>query len=338
MAVTGPELAILLQNNRAEIVADWVSSLQAGEYGAYEDVPADELESACRQCLAAFIATLRTGDHGKMRRFGRREVRRRVAQGYHQSEIDQLLGACRLAATPIILRQFSDSAVDAVGALNLLQRCIDHALFEMADFYQLLAQQQAEEHLAEMEAMNRQLEEISVRDPLTSLYNRRYLEGRLEQEFERGKRHQRSVSLVLLDIDHFKRVNDTYGHPVGDIVLRAVAGLLIEGTRAIDVPGRFGGEEFLVVLPETPLSSAHQVAERLRERAALTTFHTVEKDGGANGKDGKPEAVRCTISLGVASYSGNGYATATDFLRATDDALYAAKHAGRNQVAFATAH
>lgn len=289
-------------------------------------MPIDELEASCRQCLAAFIATLRSGDHGRMRRFGHREVRRRLEQGYHESEIDQLLSACRVAATPPVLVEYGDSAVDAVEAMNLIQHCLDQAQFEMSDFYQVLAQQRAEQHLAEMEEMNRKLEEISVRDALTSLYNRRYFQDRLEQEFHRGQRHQRPVGLVMVDIDHFKRVNDTYGHQIGDEILRGVARLLMEGTRTIDIAGRYGGEEFAVILPETPLAEAHQVAERLRERVAATVLHRLVVDGV------ETEAIHCTISLGVSAYAGTGYAAPADFLRAADEALYAAKHAGRNQV------
>ena len=326
LRVTGPALAVLLQNNRQELVEDWVRALKTGAFGGYADVPVDELESSVRQCLASFIATLRSGDHGRMRRFGQREVRRRLEQGYHESEIDQLLSACRIAASPFIVREYADSAADAVAALNLLQHCIDQAQFEMSDFYQVLAQQRAQEHLAEMEAMNRQLEEISVRDALTGLYNRRYFADRLEQEFHRGQRHQRPVSLIMADIDHFKRINDTYGHPVGDEVLRGVSRLLLEQIRTIDIAGRYGGEEFALVLPETPLEDAHQVAERLRERVAATVLHRIEREGLAS------EPLQCTLSLGVASYAGTGYAAPADFLRAADDALYAAKHAGRNQV------
>jgi diguanylate cyclase (GGDEF)-like protein len=324
--VSGPALAVLLQNNRQELVADWVRTLKTGTFGGYADVPLDELESSVRQCLAAFIATLRSGDHGRMRRFGRREVRRRLAQGYHESEIDQLVCACRTAASPFIVREYAYSAAEAVDAVNLLQHCIDQAQFEMSDFYQLLAQQQAEEHVAEMEAMNRQLEEISVRDGLTSLYNRRYFQDRLEQEFHRGERHLRPVSLVMMDIDHFKRVNDTYGHPVGDEVLKGVARLLLEQTRTIDIAGRYGGEEFALVLPETPLADAQGVAERIRERVAATVLHRIEKEGV------EAELLRCTISLGVASFSGAGYTSPADFLHAADAALYAAKHGGRNRV------
>ena len=324
--VSGPALAVLLQNHTPELVEDWVRVLKGGAFGGYADVPIDELESSIKQCLAAFIATLRSGDHGRMRRFGHREVRRRLAQGYHESEIDQLLSACRIAASPLIVREYGDSAVDAVAVLNLLQHCIDQAQFEMSDFYQELAQQRAEEHLAEMEAMNRQLEEISARDALTGLYNRRYFSDRLEQEFHRGQRHQRPVSLIMVDIDHFKRVNDTYGHLVGDTVLKGVATLLLDQTRTIDIAGRYGGEEFALVLPETPLADAQRVAERLRERVAATVLHRIKKEGLED------EPLHCTVSLGVASFAGTGYDSPAAFLHAADTALYAAKNAGRNRV------
>ena len=96
LRVDGPAVAVLLQNNSQEVVTDWVRALKGGTYSGYADVPIDELESACAQCLAAFIATLKQGDHARMRRFVRREVRLRLAQGYHESEIDQMLCAVRV--------------------------------------------------------------------------------------------------------------------------------------------------------------------------------------------------------------------------------------------------
>ena len=349
--VDGPAVAVLLQNNREEVVTDWVRALKSGAYSGYADVPIDELESACAQCLAAFIATLKQGDHARMRRFVRREVRLRLAQGYHESEIDQMLCAVRVGAWPLIAAAYAADGHATAEALGLLQHCVEQACFEMSDFYQTLSLQKADEHLAEMEAMNRRLEEISVRDPLTGLYNRRYFQDRLLHEFQRGERHQRPMALIMLDIDHFKRVNDTYGHPVGDEVLRGLALVLVNQTRTIDIVCRYGGEEFAALLPETDLDAAHQVAERLREVVAHTGFHrltpgtagtagaaqSAASAGGVNDVAGSVEGdqLHCTVSVGVASYDGTQFLTAEQFVEAADKALYAAKHGGRNRVVIA---
>ncbi|MDR1996628.1 diguanylate cyclase [Azonexus sp.] len=163
------------------------------------------------------------------------------------------------------------------------------------------------------------LQEQAVRDGLTGLHNRRYLDGILEREVSRARREGSPLSLVMLDIDHFKRVNDTYGHQAGDEVLRVLAATLQADIRAEDTACRYGGEEFLVLLPNMPLTAAIERAEGWRR--AVETL-TVEHGG---------VAVTCTISLGVAAYPEHG-TTPDDLTRCADLALYRAKAAGRNRV------
>jgi diguanylate cyclase (GGDEF)-like protein len=283
------------------------------------------------QCLGALISTLRDGDHGKMRRFVHREVRQRLAQGYLESEIDQLLCSLRLAAWPLIAEEWASDGRAVVAALQALQHALDYAVLQLSDFYQELAQQKAEEHLAEMEAMNRRLEEISVRDALTGLYNRRYFGDRMAHEHERSSRHGRPVALLMLDIDYFKRINDTYGHQTGDDVLRAVAQVLVNKTRTIDVVCRYGGEEFAALLPETPFDGALLLAERLREHVALTPFRSRSQEH-AQGAPAAGQPLQVTISIGLAMLDRESMKTPDALVAAADEALYAAKHGGRNRV------
>ncbi len=164
------------------------------------------------------------------------------------------------------------------------------------------------------------LREQAIRDALTGLYNRRYLDETLEREISRARREGAPLSLVMLDIDHFKRVNDTYGHQLGDKALRMLARTLQEDIRAEDVACRYGGEEFLILLPNMPLEAALSKAEawRCAVEAAL-----LEHDGRAIG---------LTISLGVAAYPEHGR-TPDELTRNADLALYRAKREGRNQLA-----
>lgn len=163
------------------------------------------------------------------------------------------------------------------------------------------------------------LQELAVRDSLTGLYNRRYLDETLEREVSRARREGIPLSLVMLDIDYFKRVNDTYGHQVGDEVLRTLAATLSADIRAEDVACRYGGEEFLILLPNMPLSNAMQRAEAWRS--------AVERLSIAHGNF----RLTFTISLGVSAYPDHGK-TPDELTRCADQALYKAKRDGRNRV------
>jgi diguanylate cyclase (GGDEF)-like protein len=163
------------------------------------------------------------------------------------------------------------------------------------------------------------LRQQALRDPLTGLYNRRHLDAALARELERTAEHQTPLSLIIADIDHFKRINDTWGHAAGDAVLQMVAQALSHQVRSTDVVCRMGGEEFVLVLPDTPLEVASRRAERVR---ALLESTCALQD---------PPVGRVTVSLGVAAAPAHGQ-TSGALLAAADAALYRAKAAGRNRV------
>ncbi len=158
----------------------------------------------------------------------------------------------------------------------------------------------------------------SMRDPLTGLYNRRYMDEMLERELYRVQRKQSSLSLIMLDLDHFKQFNDRLGHAAGDTLLRALGGLLTTRVRREDIPCRYGGEEFVVILPEATLEIAQRRAEMLREEVRQLSL-----EGEAHGP--------ITLSLGVSSYPQHGRNVAV-LLRVADQALYRAKNEGRDRV------
>ena len=168
------------------------------------------------------------------------------------------------------------------------------------------------------------VEKIGLTDELTGLSNRRMFNYLMEREINRSRRYGRPLSLVMIDIDYFKKINDTWGHPGGDAVLRELSGLMKEQFRRLDVPVRYGGEEFAVILPETPLDEAIQFAERFRV--------IVEKNVFRYGKD----IIPVTISLGVASIGNSPVSEELDsdeLLQFADRALYQAKQSGRNRIA-----
>ncbi|MDI6870458.1 MAG: diguanylate cyclase [Bacillota bacterium] len=169
-----------------------------------------------------------------------------------------------------------------------------------------------------------QVKKLSITDGLTRVYNRRYLEERLEQEFRRSQRHKTFLTALMLDIDHFKHINDTYGHQMGDEVLRKLMELCRQVTRSTDIIGRYGGEEFMVLLPETDLMGGKCVAERLRKLVETQTFTT---DKGP---------IRITISLGICTMPAEGIETALQLVKGADEALYRAKQTGRNRTCVAS--
>lgn len=167
------------------------------------------------------------------------------------------------------------------------------------------------------------LEAETVTDPLMEIYNRRYLERRLEDEFTRARRYGNPFSLFLLDIDRFKEINDTYGHPTGDLVLKGMGALLKENIRTVDVPARYGGEEAVVLLPHTGLEGAEILAERFRKTVEAHLF-----PADASFRPGA--TLRCTISIGIAGLTKE-CSDAAQLLKQADTALYRAKQEGRNR-------
>ncbi|HEY9648278.1 MAG TPA: diguanylate cyclase [Chroococcidiopsis sp.] len=168
------------------------------------------------------------------------------------------------------------------------------------------------------------LRQQSIRDPLTGLYNRRYLEESLSQEIARAQRQRHTIGVIMLDIDHFKQVNDTYGHDIGDYVLQTVSTLLKGNVRGSDVICRYGGEELTLILPESSLSEASKRAEEIRLAIAQLALNH------------QGRSLRSlTVSLGVACFPQHG-TTGAEVLQAADAALYRAKASGRNRVIVAT--
>jgi len=163
--------------------------------------------------------------------------------------------------------------------------------------------------------------ELAVTDQLTGLHNRRYMAGQLDALMRRANQGGEPVSLLVIDIDHFKKVNDSFGHDVGDEVLSEFAVRLASNVRAIDLPVRHGGEEFVVVMPDTDLEDARRIAERIRLHAAGAPFRVM----------GGEELLSVTISIGVASSSGTND-TPSALLKRADEAVYEAKSRGRNRV------
>jgi diguanylate cyclase (GGDEF)-like protein len=161
---------------------------------------------------------------------------------------------------------------------------------------------------------------IAIYDTLTGLFNRRYLEERLKIEVQNAFSNGVPISLVMVDIDHFKKVNDTFGHPDGDLVLQEIASLLKRSVRKKDTVARFGGEEFLLILPEADIEASSMIAERIRLSVENTLFDV-----------GKAQ-LNLSVSIGISNYPIHRARSDKELIRMTDQALYEAKRGGRNRV------
>ena len=208
--------------------------------------------------------------------------------------------------------QILQEANEELGKLNLSYEQLTVELKQ--------AKEKAENYAQELQKANEQLREMAFKDGLTGLYNHRYFQDLMDHELSRSRRYKKPFSLIMLDLDHFKKINDQYGHPVGDVVLKGVSKAIQNNIRDCDFAARYGGEEFAVVLPETELKGAAMVAERIRK--AVENLEIV-----TNGL-----SIDVTISIGVTCHH-----TLTDkkdkseIISEADKALYKSKNKGRNK-------
>lgn len=174
----------------------------------------------------------------------------------------------------------------------------------------------------ELIASNQKLQEMIEIDDLTGLFNTRSLYSKLEFEIERAQRFNRPVTVIMIDMDKFKAVNDSHDHLFGSFVISEVGKIIRQNTRTVDIPARYGGDEFLIVLSEIPLSGVEFFCEKLRNRVEQHTFSL------------GPDSIKLTLSIGLATYDGDPSHTITgkELVRRADSALYEAKHQGRNRV------
>jgi len=223
-------------------------------------------------------------------------------------------------AAPDAVRAILSGQIDMTSMVDAINSAQVHRVFLKPWDNEYLKLQMVESLAAHgILREKRELERLSITDPVTQVRNHRYFQDHLKIEVERAMRHERSLSLMMIDIDHFKAFNDKHGHPAGDALLRATAKRLVEKVRGLDMVARYGGEEFSILMPDTAYENAMLVAERIRKYFAETPF-TIP-----NGHQ-----TLVTISIGVASAPRN----ATDsqaLVTSADAALYTAKRQGRNQ-------
>lgn len=238
-----------------------------------------------------------------------------LEQGYHVQADDLLrvVGTTSALTVPFFVSN------RVMGSLQLFS--VRSSAFQREDAQLLWILSLVSENLLSREYANEGLLRFAFTDYLTGLRTRGYFEQQLDLEFKRAERRKQKFALLMIDIDHFKRLNDTFGHHVGDQILRDVTSILMKDMREVDTVARYGGEEFVIILPETTETGAMYVAQRLRRSVEQAKFFA-----------GSPHNVQnLTISIGVAVYDSDAQFK-RDLIEFSDAALYAAKHAGRNRV------
>jgi len=243
-----------------------------------------------------------------------------VALPLSQEEVEPLIDQALEMYFTVLSEKIVSNKLESI-ALDMERRVFDkdgeisRLKLELEDAYKQIGKFKIES--IQMEKL---LAKLTITDSLTGLYNRRFFSDKINYEYFRAVRYKQSLSLILGDLDDFKKVNDVYGHQAGDEVLRAVSKIIRDNIRNVDIAVRYGGEEIAVVLPNTNLEGAKNVAERLREMVELSKITFSDKE------------ISITISFGVTSLDGEGKTTLQEMIKKADESLYNAKKKGKNCV------
>ena len=311
-------LTELLAQESGEISARWARALHHQSGSHYARVSLAELEQSCALCLAAYRALIERRDQAPLRQFIVDISRRRAALGFTLVELQRAFLMPKGIVRPLLLARHAAAGDLAAFAADWhrFEHAVDIAILRFSEYYHVRLTADLARQLARENKLSSQLAELATHDELTGLHNYRFFADRLREEVLRSERYGRPLALLMADIDHFKQVNDSFGHQIGNLVLLQVAQALVAGLRTTDLVARYGGEEFVVLLPETEVAAAALVAETLR--VAVAAGHA-------------PDLPPITISLGVSAHQP-GDPTGALLVAAADAALYQAKEAGRNRV------
>jgi len=226
---------------------------------------------------------------------------------------------------PVVMVSSNTDSFDKIKGLETGAADYVTKPFDYGELLARVATQVKMKHLLdELENKNTRLEEMVKKDSLTNLYNHRHFHESMNIAFDECMQRSAPLSCIVCDIDHFKKINDTYGHQAGDSILQSLALLFLSRIRTGDVASRYGGEEFAFILPDTGISEAAVLAEKIRHDVACASFDVADTD------------ISITISMGVAAVPAGPVTTHTELIRLADDALYTAKQTGRNKVVLST--
>lgn len=307
----------VLETESEAIIENWAQALHGLSGTHYPNRPIEELRRNCTACLRAYRVLIQEQNQAPLREFVTEMSRERTWLGFTLVEVQRAFLAVRAVVRPRLVARYARHP-DVAAFSDDWQRfehAIEVALLRFSEDYHNRAVSHLERQVARANRLSSQLVELAIHDELTGLYNYRFFENRLHEEVQRSLRYRRPLTLLMADIDRFKTVNDRYGHPVGNDLLRHVAATFRRLVRTTDIPARYGGEEFAILLPETPLAGALVAAAHMRAAVAA----------------GSPDLPAITISIGVSVHRATD-PDGTRLVEEADQALYQAKQEGRNRV------
>jgi diguanylate cyclase (GGDEF)-like protein len=310
----------LLEQDGPVVIETWANMLHSLSNTPYASIPLDELRATCAACFRAYQALIQQNDQWPLRVFIARIAPLRASQNFGITQVQRAFLIAKQLVRPRLLARYADSA-DMAALLADWRRfelAVDVAVVRFTEDYHARVTADLERQRARWGQLSPQLVEMVTHDELTGLHNYRFFQERIIDEVRRSVRYHRPLSLFMADIDHFKRVNDNFGHLTGNSVLHHVATLIRNKVRNTDIVTRYGGEEFAVLLPETEAADALIVAEHVRSTIAASR---------------PPRLPHVTISLGVSTHQ-RGDLDGARMIGEADHALYQAKQAGRNRVVF----
>lgn len=271
-----------------------------------------------RPFVSRIILTGHTDTADILNAINRAEIYRYVTKPWDNHE---LLTVLQQAVTHHLLLVKNQELIEALREKNERLMAKERELLSLNQ----TLEQKVEERTSDLKSANEKLNELVMTDALTKVFARRAIFNKFNEEIDRASRYKRPLVAAMVDVDHFKVFNDTEGHVLGDEALKKIAQAFLTNLRKSDAVGRYGGEEFLLVLPETKLESAKEIAERLRMNIEKMVFQ------------GQKEEAYLTVSIGLAAFPEAG-TSAEDLIAAADHALYVAKQRGRNQVVSEKSH
>jgi len=313
------ELFSKLVKQKEEIIVQWINRIQ-NLGGSYSRANISEVKDLCGEFIPAFFEAVKDNNLTQLRIFIGKLCNIRSSQGFRLSEVQRAYCYFADVIKPVI-NNIKIASKEKIKIIDLIEDVLLETMFELSEAYHRKLDEKVDDYVDQIEQINVKLKEDSIRDGLTGCYNRRYFQDIIASEISRASRYDRSLSLLMLDIDDFKKLNDTYSHVFGDKVLKAVGESIRHSVRDVDMVFRYGGEEFSVIMPDTHKDAAFVGAERIRKNIEKLKFNIKDK------------IIKVTVSCGGAELCRKE-ANKGSLVSRVDRALYSAKAKGKNQTIF----